>query len=42
MSFQGIKDWASDVQNTIMGWMGLLPENSKIIFLGLDNAGIDF
>ena len=25
--------------NDLMGWLGFLPENSKILFLGLDNAG---
>jgi len=30
-----IKDYA----NELLSWMGFLPENSKILFLGLDNAG---
>lgn len=28
-----------DTFNDILGWLGFLPENSKILFLGLDNAG---
>lgn len=32
-------DWMKQKFNDLMGWLGLLPENSKILFLGLDNAG---
>jgi GTP-binding protein SAR1 len=34
-----IVNWMKERVNDIMGWLGLLPENSKILFLGLDNAG---
>jgi len=32
-------DWVKKTVSDIMGWLGFLPENSKILFLGLDNAG---
>lgn len=34
-----VYDWLKSTVNDIMSWMGFLPENSKILFLGLDNAG---
>lgn len=32
-------DWVKNSFNEIISWLGFLPENSKILFLGLDNAG---
>lgn len=34
-----IVDWVKSGINELMSWLGFLPENSKILFLGLDNAG---
>lgn len=35
----GIVNFFRDTVNDMMSWLGWLPENSKILFLGLDNAG---
>lgn len=32
-------NWIKDTVSEVMSWLGFLPENSKILFLGLDNAG---
>jgi GTP-binding protein SAR1 len=32
-------NWIKDTASDFLSWFGLLPENSKILFLGLDNAG---
>lgn len=32
-------DYMKDKVNSLISWLGLMPENSKILFLGLDNAG---
>lgn len=32
-------NWIKETVQEVLSWMGLLPENSKILFLGLDNAG---
>jgi len=34
-----IVNFLKETVDNIMGWLGFLPENSKILFLGLDNAG---
>lgn len=34
-----VVNWFKDAVNELMSWLGFLPENSKILFLGLDNAG---
>lgn len=38
-AFASVKEYFSDMYSTISAWLGVLPEDSKIIFLGLDNAG---
>ena len=32
-------NWIRESVSELMSWLGFLPENSKILFLGLDNAG---
>lgn len=32
-------NWVKETMSDFLSWFGLLPENSKILFLGLDNAG---
>ena len=32
-------NWLKTAMEDVMSWMGFLPENTKILFLGLDNAG---
>lgn len=34
-----IVNWVRDSINELLSWLGLLPEDAKILFLGLDNAG---
>jgi GTP-binding protein SAR1 len=34
-----IVNWVKETFSDILSWLGFLPENSKILFLGLDNAG---
>jgi len=34
-----VYDWLKSTVTDLFSWLGLLPENSKILFLGLDNAG---
>jgi len=34
-----VYDWLKSTVSDLLSYLGLLPENSKILFLGLDNAG---